>query len=279
MRTSARFRRVLVVSGALLASASCSLITSLDTLHGAGGDAATTDVATPPVDGSDAEAGPVADSGGFCATQVGVVFCDDFDTPDAVAFSKWTSVVEGLGGSVSLVAADASLPFAAHFHAPAYDAGVPQAALTQTFLTSATTSIRYAFDVRVDHYPTGGTLSFSPIKPSAGGGGQLYFSLNSQSAAFSELITFADGGSYFNGWTLTQRPTPNVWAHVEIDLQGGNPMTASVYLNNQLVMPQNTVIDDRITFGAPIVVAGITYESPSGDVAIVDVDNVVIDFH
>jgi hypothetical protein len=276
--------RAVVVVIATIAPA-CSLLVSLDGLNGDGAADVSFDVdggaADAPLDGP-FDAPVDGTMSGFCATHAPVVFCDDFDTPDATPFAKWSTVLQTNGGSASLIAADASPPNAAHFHDPPYDSGgvSPQAAITRSFVATPTMSMTYQFDMRVERYPTSGTISFSPIKPDLGSAldSQLYFSLNAVSAAYAELITFSDGGTFYNGWTLSQRPTPNVWMHVEIDWTLGTPNTVTVYLDEVLAMAQNMPIDSRITFGAPFLTAGISYEDPGSDLAIVDVDNVVFDF-
>ncbi len=224
------------------------------------------------------------DAGSFCAAQAvvegGVTFCDDFDTPDAMAFAMWSTVVENGGGSVSLVPSNDSAPNAAHFHDPGYDGGGadPQCALTKSFLTAATSSMTYEFDLRVDSYPTAGAISVSPIKPDQTKAQQIYFSLSPTNAAYAELIDFSDGGTFYNQWTLSQRPALNVWMHVEVDLTIASPMTVTVYLDGQLAMAKDTPLDPRFTAATPILTAGITFIDVEPTPSLLDVDNVLFQF-
>jgi hypothetical protein len=267
----------------------CSLLVSLDDLGGSdASDVVTTDVPPSPDVTTDAMMDVSADTAvdaRFCATQAladgGVTFCDDFDTPDAVAFATWSTVVENGGGSASIIASNDSPPNAAHFHDPGYDGGGadPQCAITKTFLTAATSSITYQFDLRVEAYPSSGAISLSPVKPDQTKPQQLYFSLDSTTAAYAELIDFSDGGTFYNQWTLSQRPMLNVWMHVEVDLTVASPMTVTVYLDEQLAMTANTPLDPRFTAAMPNAAAGITFIDVEPTAAIVDVDNVLIQFH
>jgi hypothetical protein len=279
-------RVVLVI--ALAIAPACSLFVSLDDLRGDDASLDATGDAPPDVmmagdavvDAAVDAATDATDAGGFCAMHPGVQLCDDFDTPDALAFASWSTVVENNGGSVSLIASDDSPPNAVHFHDPAGDGGPdPQCELNKSFLTSATTSMTYQFDIRVETYPTSGAISFNPIKPDLSNGHQIFFSLNASTAAYAELIDLSDGGTFYNQWTLSQRPTPNVWMHVEVDITIAAPLTVTIYLDNTLAMPADTPLDPRFTAGMPLATAGITFINTGVTPAIVDVDNVLFDFH
>ena len=215
-----------------------------------------------------------------CAAHASVQLCDDFDE-DGAAFTKWSAISQINGGSVSLVASDDSPPSAAHFHDPSDAAISPQAYLSKSFVAAATKSITYQFDVRVEKFPVNDeSFSFSPIRTDLvnNPGAQLFFSISDVNAVFSELVDYPDGGSFFVDIPLANRPAVGTWMHVEVDIAIGPPAMLSIYLDGAPAVAQSTSIDPHVTFGTPAVCAGVTYMAPTGQLAIVDVDDVIFDF-
>ncbi len=131
-----------------------------------GNDAAvpTADAAATP-DAADAAAPPGPDAAdatppGFCATQAGLAFCADFDTPSVLSadggISAWDSLRQNPSTEITQSSARAvSAPYSALFATVATDIEPGPAGFKTVTPAAGVSSAIYEFDIYVDKVPAG----------------------------------------------------------------------------------------------------------------------------
>ncbi len=246
--------------------AGCGLFPSLGELSGDAGY--TGDAAA--IDGSFDSGASDASSPSFCSTQ-DAMFCDDFDQDDG-SLALWPARNTATCASLTLVASDASPPNAASF---TVGAGAKSCSVGRVFTATATTRLYYSFMLFVAQVSSTGA-NISPIKPTGtSNGGTLYININATSSFEEGLPSQSDGGQIAHPLAVA---VPLLkWAHVEITIAITPTPTAQVSIDGTLALGP-TQLNPTFAFAAPEIVAGISYQGPSGTGTSIAMDNVVFDY-
>jgi hypothetical protein len=243
--------------------AGCGLFPSLGELSGDAGEVTA-------IDGSFDTGASDASTTSFCSTQ-DAMFCDDFDQDDG-SLALWPARNTATCASLTLVASDAPPPNAASF---TVGAGTKSCSVGKVFTATASTRMYYSFMLFVAQLSPSGA-NISPIKPAGtSNGGTLYVNLNATSSFTEGLPTQIDAGPIAH--PLAVAVPMMKWAHVEITIAITPTPTAQVSIDGALALGP-TQLSPTFAFAAPEIVAGISYQGPSGTGTSIAIDNVVFDY-
>lgn len=259
----------------------CSLLTSLDDLHGdaaAPVDATSSDVAV------DAGGGDVADvvapdvSLPFCPTldASNVLFCEDFDQTDAAFFPNWTPFgVTPQRDGVSF----SSAPFALLATAPASDSGATQQSYIQRTYNTSPSHVVFSFDALVATADTLGNYAYvNQLSIYTDAGEHTEYRVEA-SQTKTQFVVSVTPGTAVSTFTLPNAWLGGGWHHVVMDLEvAAIPATATITIDGTVQLADASA--PAATFGAGgkmIIKAGIASTSPTPETGwAIDIDNVVV---
>lgn len=156
----------------------------------------------------------------FCATLDGATFCDDFDDLDAAAFSKWAFVESSEGGTLGLVDAALSPPYALGITLdPSTGTGQPVENLQANFATLGHAHMVYDIAFDVLDTTTSSRLELCMFSVSVGSSILNVRLVASSGGLTTTAAVYApDGAVSYPSLGNTATPSTGVWHHVDMSL-------------------------------------------------------------